>query len=554
MRAPAGISTFDRDKNFSKAAAEVFDILIIGGGIMGAGIALDAASRNFKVLLVEKQDFAAGTSSRSTKLIHGGLRYLKNFEFGLVRTVARERKILQHLAPHLVTPEPMLLPVLESTSYGYWSTAAGLTLYEFLGQVNKPECHQMLRRKQTLKQEPLLNPEGLKGSGLFTEYRTDDARLTLEVLKTAASFGAICLNYTSLQEFTYSPENKLTGGIIRNEENSNNFQVKARCVINATGPWSVELIQKDQPIAKPLLFHTKGVHLVVPFNKLPLKQSVYFDIPGGRMLFAIPRQQITYLGTTDTPFKGDLANPQVEPEDAIYLIEQINRMFPQAKLTLEDIVSSWAGVRPLINEPGKNPTNISRKDEILISDSGLVTVAGGKLTGYRHLAEEVVNKAIATHFPGNKQLSQTKKIKLSAGDFAGSKAVKTFQQKLEIEFETLGISAEKFGWLVRNYGIFADQILQKTTEFQQVKLPPEIALLKAEVWFCIHSEAATNLSDFLIRRTGKLYFEREKIVEILPFISKTFQEYLGWSEEKLTQHLSEFNQKYEAAVAFKNGA
>ncbi len=243
MNIPAGISTLNRDQNFSTTGKESFDVLIIGGGITGAGIALDAASRNLKVLLVEKQDFAAGTSSRSTKLIHGGLRYLKNLEFGLVRTVARERKILQNLAPHLVTPEPMLLPVLKNTSYNFWATALGLTLYEFLGTVSGPERHKMLGRKKTLNQEPLLNPEGLLGSGLFTEYRTDDARLTIEVLKTAQIYSATCLNYVAFSEFIYSENKKITGAIITDMLTGKNSPVKAKCIINAAGPGVLNLWQ-----------------------------------------------------------------------------------------------------------------------------------------------------------------------------------------------------------------------------------------------------------------------------------------------------------------------
>jgi glycerol-3-phosphate dehydrogenase len=551
MNAPAGISTLSREKTFQSISGLTFDVLVIGGGIMGAGIALDAASRNLKVLLVEKQDFAAGTSSRSTKLIHGGLRYLKNLEFGLVRSVARERRILHQNAPHLVVPEPMLLPVLENASYGYWATAAGLTLYDWLGNVDPAERHRMLGKNQTLSQEPLLNPTHLKGAGRFFEYRTDDARLTLEVLKTAESLGATCLNYTELTGFTYSGNNLVNGGLLKDQLSGKSIQINTRCAINATGPWSALLAEKDQVPGGPQLYHTKGVHLVVPFHKLPLRQSVYFDIPGNRMLFAIPRHDSTYLGTTDTAYSGNLENPEVTLEDATYILDQINQMFPQAALSVADVVSSWAGIRPLLFEAGKKPTEISRKEAIHFSKTGLVTVAGGKLTGYRHLAELVVNKTLSRHFPDHKQPSRTKTMQLSGGNFASPVAVNQYLEACLKKAKTAGYAPETVRYLVRTYGTNTTAILQQAAQYRLGNLTPAESILKAEIWYTIGFEGATNLSDFLIRRAGKLYFEREKIEGLLPAVLAVFREILNWNEATADRYLKEFYVLYEAAVAFK---
>lgn len=546
----AGMSSLNRKADLEKAGREQFDVLVIGGGIMGAGIALDAASRNLKVLLLEKQDFAAGTSSRSTKLIHGGLRYLKNLEFGLVATVARERKILQAIAPHLVTPEPMLLPVLQNTSLPAWVIGFGLHLYELLGQVSGRERHRMLSKNQTLAQEPLLNPEKLTGSGLFTEYRTDDARLTLEVIKTARLHGATCLNYLAFSEFQYDKNQRLTGVEAINQLTGETLKIAARCMINATGPWSGATMQKDQLQTEPLLFHTKGVHLVVPHQRLPIKQSVYFDIPGGRMLFCIPRGEITYLGTTDTPYKSQLENPEVTLEDATYLLNSVNQVFPTVQLGLKDVVSSWSGIRPLLYQKGKKPTDISRKDEVFVSDSGLISVAGGKLTGYRHFAAVVVNKAVSLHFPENQQKSNTRNIRLLAGNFENPAAVKTFREKLLALEEYKIFPPEKINYLVSTYGLMAEAILENALALNNQK-NPENNLLKAEINYTIKTESALTISDFLIRRSGRLYFERDKIAAILPTVMAIFKENLQLSEEVINQQLQEFNQHYKAAISFK---
>jgi glycerol-3-phosphate dehydrogenase len=550
MQTQPGISTLNRENQFEKITGQEFDMLVIGGGITGAGIALDAASRGLKVLLVEKQDFAAGTSSRSTKLIHGGLRYLKNLEFKLVHEVASERKVLHRNAPHLVIPEPMLLPVLKKGSYGFWATAAGLTLYELLGNVSFSERHRMLNKKQTLQHEPLLDPEKLEGSGIFFEYRTDDARLTIEVLKTAETFGATCLNYAKLTGFLYTENKKVKGAIIEDILSGKTFEVKANCAVNAAGPWSLTIMQQDQPVKDRLLFPTKGVHLVVPYSRLPLHQAVYFDIPGGRMLFAIPRNEITYIGTTDTPFSGDLQHPQITKEDVNYLLEQINGMFPEVKLKPEDIVSGWAGIRPLLFEEGKKPSEISRKDEIFTSPTGLITVAGGKLTGYRFLAEKVVDKALKLHFPNFYKPSITKNLKLHGGNFADIADVKVFANLMQDKAKQLGFNPESIPYLVRTYGTNAEAILEKAGNLKMEKTKPETCLLKAEIWYVINFEGAATISDFLIRRTGKLYFERQKIAQILPEVIAAFSEYLQWNDESIERYQLEFKNLYDAAVTF----
>ena len=299
------LSSLKREKIISNLKEKEYDLLIIGGGITGAGIALDATTRGLKTALVEKQDFAAGTSSRSTKLIHGGLRYLKQLEFGLVMETGRERSILHNNAPHLVVPEKLILPLFKEGAMGKWATSIGLWVYDLLAGVPKEERRKMLSRERVLNEEPLLSADGLLGGGIYSEYRTDDARLTLEVLKTATKYGADIINYTSSQSFLYRDE-KICGSECYDHLLKVKLNIKAKAVVNASGPWVDELRKADNSLNGKMIFLSKGVHLVIPKKRLPIKNSIYFDIPDdNRMMFAIPRGKVTYLGTTDTKYSGN---------------------------------------------------------------------------------------------------------------------------------------------------------------------------------------------------------------------------------------------------------
>ena len=367
------------------------DILVIGGGITGAGIALDAASRGLKVGLVEKGEFASGTSSKSTKLIHGGLRYLKTFDFGLVKSYGMERAILYNNAPHLIKKEKMLLPIVKNGSLGKFTTSLGLKMYDWLAGVDPAEKRIMLSKEETLKTEPLLNSEIVEGGGFYYEYRTDDAQLVKAVMKTATQFGATAVDQVKVIQFTYDNK-KINGVVVLCQRSKSNHVIKATCVINATGPWCDKVRSLDGKLNKNKLHLTKGVHIVVEKQKLPLKQSIYFDAFDGRMIFAIPREKDVYIGTTDTTYHGDLDNVPCEDQDEHYLLNAVNFMFPSVNLQSANVIDQWAGLRPLVQDEGKDPTEISRKDEIFISNSGLISMAGGKLTGYRKMAIKAVNE------------------------------------------------------------------------------------------------------------------------------------------------------------------
>jgi glycerol-3-phosphate dehydrogenase len=512
MRNPLPFSALNRSADIADLQSGTADLIVIGGGITGAGIALDAASRGLKVILLEKGDFASGTSSKSTKLIHGGLRYLKQFDFWLVKEVGSERAIVHRLAPHLVLPEKMLLPLIEGGSYGKWLTSIGLKVYDILAQVGGDDKRRMLEKKEAMKLEPLLPKKGLKGAGYYAEYRTDDSRLTVENIKTALHYGAQALNYAEVTDFLYDTQGTVRGVVVSDGIGGGTFEVASKYVISAAGPWVDELRSVNRSKKGKRLHLTKGVHLVFPHEKLPVKQSVYFDVPDGRMIFAIPRGKITYVGTTDTNYDADKDEVHTDLADAIYLISAVNNMFPSIELEMSDIISSWAGLRPLIHEEGKSASELSRKDEIFTSDSGLISIAGGKLTGYRKMAERVVNRiAEKLEETEDRELKActTDQIPLSGSDFRKFKHVKKYLEAVQGELEPYGFKPYDAWFLVTNYGKQTDQILQA---FKSLKEPdPYWRMMKAELHFAVEHEMIHNPMDFLIRRTGRLYFDIESI-------------------------------------------
>lgn len=509
-----------------------FDVLVIGGGITGAGIALDAASRGLSVALVEMQDFAAGTSSRSTKLVHGGLRYLKQFEVGLVADVGREREIVYENAVHVTKPEWMLLPIYKEGSLGSVTTSVALTLYDRLAKVRKDERRQMLSKKETLKKVPFLKEEGLKGAGYYVEYKTDDARLTLEVIKKAVEYQAVCINYARVTDFIYKKK-KLVGATVKDEISGETITVHAHQIVNATGAWIDELQSLEQTQKKKQLLRlTKGIHIVIDQSNLPLEQAIYFDTEDERMVFAIPRDGKTYVGTTDTFYEDDPINPVATKEDVSYLIDAINFIFPNLSVSSQHVESTWAGVRPLIYEEGKNPSEISRKDEIWTSKSGLMTIAGGKLTGYRKMAEEVVDKIVKKHHFKHATPCITKVLALSGAKGLNSQNFKDYVKNKAKVGEMLGFSYEEAKVLTAKYGTNVDDVFIHAKSYEaDMGLPLS---LYAELKYAINYEMAYTPSDFFIRRTGILYFDIEQVEKYKKAVLDVMSQTIGYSEtEKL---------------------
>ena len=546
---PSTFSILSRNLIIDKLRTQHFDILIIGGGITGAGIALDSASRGLKTALVEKHDFAFGTSSRSTKLIHGGLRYLKQLEFGLVKEVGSERAVVHRLAPHLVIPEKMLLPLYEKKGLGYWLTSIGLKIYDFLAGVKPQDQRKMLVRSQTLKHEPLLKSDDVKGGAIYAEYRTDDARLTVEIAKTAHLHGAELLNYTEVTGFLYE-KNIITGVTVLDRISNQSYEIKATCVVSAAGPWvdDLRIINKSQTGKR--LHLTKGVHIVIPHEKFPVSQAIYFDVEDGRMIFAIPRGRITYVGTTDTNYKANKDNVVTSREDASYLIRGVNGTFSGVSLNISDIESSWAGLRPLIHEEGKSASELSRKDEIFESPTGLISIAGGKLTGYRKMAERVVNLVIKKHF-GDRDLKRcfTQQIFLTPNHIQKYSKVEEYIHIVEANLKPYPLSGYTAKYLVESYGRQADEILKQFGK--PAYEVAELELLKAEAWFSVTHEMTTGLEDFFVRRTGLLYFDIAKVIRHKRAVAEYFHTLLKWSSTKTEKEIENIEQLISSVTQFK---
>ncbi|MBE3593982.1 MAG: glycerol-3-phosphate dehydrogenase/oxidase [Candidatus Carbobacillus altaicus] len=578
----------------SRLQQESFDLVIIGGGITGAGIVFLAALHGYKALLIEKDDLSSGTSSRSTKLIHGGLRYLKQGDVALVREVGRERAVLHAQAPHLVVPEAMLLPLVKGGSLSPWMASVGLWIYDHLAGVNKSERRRMLSKEETLLKEPLLKDNGLIGGGLYVEYRTDDARLTLEVAKAARRYGGQVWTRSRVDSLVYDGQGRVIGVEVYDIESGKSIQVRARQVINAAGPWVDTIRGLDGSLTNRRLHLTKGIHIVISRERFPLRQAVYFDVPDGRMVFAIPRHDIVYIGTTDTDYTGDLDAVYADHEDVAYLLGAVREMFPDVKLTEDDVEMSWAGLRPLIHAEGRGPSELSRRDELFLAPSGLVSIAGGKLTGFRKMAERVLKVVRQAQRPPVERIDSTH-VPLGSGAMRTSEDVFAFVKQLSTKAEKVGISARVVEVLVHLFGAATEQFIAELMQMRDLEhfssadlFPPTedkddraerdahttiaekdkhegltlksarneramLQLMHILAKYTIEEEWALHLDDFFIRRTGALYFYPWMMTEAaVDTVSRTFQDAYGWDEEKRLQEIERLRKEKEKGLAFRD--
>ncbi|EGQ3724146.1 glycerol-3-phosphate dehydrogenase/oxidase [Staphylococcus pseudintermedius] len=544
------LSTLKRDTVKKRMQNEAYDLIVVGGGITGAGIALDATARDMKVALVEMQDFAQGTSSRSTKLVHGGLRYLKQLQVGVVAETGKERAIVYENGPHVTTPEWMLLPMHKGGTFGKFSTSIGLAMYDRLAGVKKSERKKMLSKKETSAKEPLVKQDGLKGGGYYVEYRTDDARLTIEVMKKAAEQGADIMNYTKVTNFLYDNKEKVNGVAVVDRLGNETFEIKGKKVVNATGPWVDEVRSADYSKNNKQLRLTKGVHVVIDQSKFPLRQAVYFDTEkDGRMIFAIPREGKAYVGTTDTFYNNDKSKPLVNQEDRDYLVDAINYMFPTVHITDADIESTWAGVRPLIFEEGKDPSEISRKDEIWEGKSGLLTIAGGKLTGYRHMALEIVDlveKRLKQEYKLKFKEVDTKHIPISGGDVGGSANFEQFIEDKVAAAKAMNLDTDLARRLATKYGSNVDDLfaIAQAAQHQNTGLPLE---LYVELVYGVQNELVVKPTDFLVRRIGALYFDIDTVLRHKDTVVDVLADLLGYDANVKAVYKQELEEAIQEA-------
>lgn len=383
-----------RVQRLSELGDRRFDLLVIGGGITGAGIARDAARRGLAVALVEREDFASGTSSRSSRLIHGGVRYLEHGYLRLVFEASRERRRLLELAPHLVRPMRFTWPVYKGARVPRWQLAAALSLYDMLALFKNVGRHKRLGRAGVLDAEPQLATEGLKGGAAYWDAATDDARLTLANVIDAAHASATVVNHARVTALTFATvHGAADGAIVQDMVGGTEVRVQARVVLNATGPWTDEVTAMEEATRRPAVRGTKGVHIAVPSARVGNRSAVTMLSPDdGRVMFTLPSGTHTIIGTTDTPTQEHPHEVRAKRADVRYLLNACNRFFPDAKLTEDDVVAAWAGIRPLVaTTKSGSPASTSREHAIRTSARGVITITGGKLTTYRAMAEQCVD-------------------------------------------------------------------------------------------------------------------------------------------------------------------
>jgi glycerol-3-phosphate dehydrogenase len=533
-----------RKENLELMHDQLFDLLVIGGGITGAAIARDAVLRGFKVGLLEKGDFASGTSSRSSKLVHGGLRYLRHMKLGLVFGALRERWILMRNAPRLVKPLTFLIPVYKDAKTGKLMLSMGLWLYDILALFRTPTFHGWLSPERALNLEPTLRKDKLVGVGVYADCATDDARLVLALIKDAWSHGALVANYTKIVGFEKNG-GKIVGVKALDLVAGTQFTVEAKIVVNATGPWSDRLRRLDDASSEPRLRPAKGVHIIVPRERLGNREAVVIESRrDGRNMFVIPWGNLTLVGTTDTDYEGDLDHVSASEEDIKYLLEALDQTYPESHLNNEDIISLYASVRPLAAELGVSEDAVSRDQLIFESSSGLVSIIGGKLTTHRSMAKALVDqvsvKLDAEFATPAKHPCETDRLALDYDQDELEHAVKDLMQKS-------GFDAEIGGHLVDAYGPGTAKLLEITDEKTALasRITTETPYLWGEVVYAVRYEMAMKLIDFMLRRTQLAYRLKDHGGSIVQNVAALMAKELGWSAERLAEELIEFDNACE---------
>jgi len=539
MTAPA-ISTLERDATLGRLERERFDCVVIGGGITGAGIAREAARRGASVALLEAVDFASGTSSRSSKLIHGGLRYLAMGDVALVRSTALERKVIHAMAPHLAEPRWLVIPAKSRASL--LTLRAAVTTYEKLGAVERADRHHNWSRTDLDEREPLLRSDRFSHAVVYREYLSDDVRLVLANLRDAVGAGALVLNYAKVTRIT--AEHGAADGVeARCALSGQRFRVRAGCVINAAGPWVDPVRALEDPAATPRLLLSKGIHVVLPAARLPVAHMLILPTTDKRSVFVIRRGAVVYIGTTDTVYERGVETwPEISREDVAYLLQAANRNLCIDPLRADEITAAWAGLRPLIGEPGKAPSEISRKDEVWIGPERVVSIAGGKLTGYRPMAQLALSQA--QQATGLALAPSTGDVSpLPGGDFPGE--LQDLAGRVATE---TGLDRQCALRLASLYGAEAPAVARRGP----APLVAEGLVLAGEVDFALEVDGAATLEDVLYRRTRVALYAPEECDALVAPLSHRLAERLGWSEEERAAQCKDVREQRAHDLAFQS--
>jgi glycerol-3-phosphate dehydrogenase len=517
----------DRAALFTRLGSDTFDVAVIGGGITGAGIARDAAMRGLSVALVEARDFAAGTSSRSSKLVHGGIRYLAQGDMTLVREAALERKAVRNIAPHLARRTLFVVPARNRAAIAKFRT--GLWTYEKLGSVEADDRHQLWNNERLTREEPALITDDLSGAIVYPEYVTDDARLTLANIRSAAANGAVVANYAEVTQIDCAngTVEALTVTDRRNADNTT--RLRARVIVNAAGPWADHIRRLERADADERLALSKGVHLVLSRQRLPLNHTVTMTAADKRGVFAVPRDQVVYLGTTDTFYQDSAYWPTITPDDVDYLLTAANRVFRTELLQRRDVLGMWSGIRPLIAETGKkSPSEISRRDEVMTSPAGIVTIAGGKLTAYRRMAERIVDLCI-------RRLGRSGPTSTTAEHALPGGALQEAPAALSERLVGFGLEATEADRLVMLYGTEANALASGG--------------VAAEARHGVLQEGALTLEDYWVRRSARARFDLDGgLASLLP-AAQAMAPLLGWSQADIDREIAACRAVRDAELA-----
>ncbi len=534
---------FDRTDAIRRLESTDFDVLIVGGGITGLGCALDAASRGLRTALVERNDFSSGTSSKSSKLVHGGIRYLQQGEVRLVYEALAERKVLRRNAPHLVSVLPFLIPIFSKNGVVPKQLAramgSAMWMYDLTGGIRIGKVHKRVSAQQALEEFPTLRAEHLMPSYIYYDAEADDSRLCISVARTAAlDHGAVLVNRASVTALHKDSTGHVSGAAV--EIDGRTIDVRARAVVSATGVWADEVASLDDPSHRPMIRPAKGIHITVPWSKVRNRIAAVIPVPGDRRsVFVVPWGDLTFVGTTDTDYDGTIDDPQCTPEDVEYLLRALNGAISEP-VTTDDIVGTWAGLRPLVADPEASgrTADLSRRHKVTTSTSGVVTITGGKLTTYRRMAADTIDEVVHGLRSGAgarfARRSRTKRLHLHGAD--GHEA-------LLARADTMSpLGGDVVRHLVHRFGTDAPTVLAIAERDPDLARPlvPGLPYLRAEAVFAVRHEMATTLTDVLSRRTRSLLKARDASLAAAPEVAALLASELGWDDAETARQLAEY--------------
>lgn len=524
-----------RNENKQKLRNEVFDLVVIGGGINGAGIARDAAMRGMKVAVIEAKDYASGTSSRSSKLIHGGIRYLENYDFKLVFEALSERSKLFEIAPHLSHHLRFMIPLYKNSRVGMFKMGLGMWAYDALALFQSPEFHERLNPTETLERMPILRPDELKGSYVYSDGYMDDDRLVHETLRSANEYGAVSVNYFKASSLQWDEKGNFQKLLIRDQLSSEEIWVEGRHLISSVGPWTDQLghdlFKKWENVLRP----TKGIHLTFQKDRLPLSSAVVMAAEkSDRIVFGIPRHEMVIVGTTDTDYKVSPDGVVATQDDVRYLIEIVNSYFPGAKIQKEDIVATYAGVRPLVRDESSSEGKTSREHSIWSDPRGITFVAGGKYTTYRLMSQQVVDHALHYFDIATRLRFQKANTYQALNRFVEAERYRQSFYQVDSWAEYFRRDRQDVQLLTERYGAEALSILEAGNGLDNIW---EIEAVQA-----IRKTMCLQLTDFMTRRVPLFLADAGHGDKFLDGLARVFQNELGLSDSQIQSQLEDYKE------------